>query len=126
MRSYFDEIERADEAAAKANAEDTEPALGWVQRTKRQNRLIEHLDFDALDARLAKARAAAAGDEAVLGRIGRLQFGNDVGRFAARKRLGKPSKPTAGEDAAFRKMAAEYLEKDPAAFKAVRLGLDKK
>ena len=36
------------------------------------------------------------------------------------------SKPTADEDAAFRKMAAEYLEKDPAAFKAVRLGLEKK
>ena len=122
-RAYFDEVERADEAAAKANAEDKEPSLGWVQRVKRQNRLLEFLDIDALDAHLAKARAAAAGDEAVLKRIGRLQFGNDVGRFTTRKRLGRPSKPTPEEDAAFRKMAADYLERDPAAFKAGRLGI---
>ena len=123
VRAYFDEIEKADEAAAKANAEDKEPALGWVQRSRRQSRLLEHLDFDALDARLAKARASAAGDEAVLERIGRLQFGNDIGRFTARKRLAKPSKPTPEEDEAFRKMAEEYLARDPAAFKAVRLGV---
>jgi hypothetical protein len=113
VRSYFDEIERADEAAAKANAEDTEPALGWVQRTKRQNWLIEHLDFDALDARLAKAREAAAGDEVALGRIARLQFGNDSGRFTARTRLGIPSKPTAEETEAFKKMSEAYRARDP-------------
>ena len=124
VRAYFDEVERADELAAKANEDDKEPALGWVQRAKRQNRLLEHLDFDALDACLAKARAAAAGDEAVLTRIGRLQFGNDIGRFTAKKRIGKPAKPTPDEDAAFRKMVTERLAADPAAFKAKRLGIE--
>ena len=123
VRAYFDEVERADELAAKANEDDKEPALGWVQRSKRQSRLLEYLDFDALDACLARARASAAGDEAVLTRIGRLQFGNDIGRFTAKKRIGKPAKPTPEEDAAFRKMATERLSADPAAFKARRLGI---
>ena len=96
----------------------------WAYAYIRQNRLLEHLDFDELDAILAKARTAAAGDEAVLKRIRRLQFGNDVGRFSAKKRLAKPAKPTAEEDAAFRAMAKSYLAEDPAAFKAKKLGIE--
>ena len=124
IRAYFDAVERATSAGAAANAADKEPAVGWVQRARRQNRLLEHLDFDELDAILAKARTAAAGDEAVLKRIRRLQFGNDVGRFSAKKRLAKPAKPTAEEDAAFRAMAKAYLAEDPAAFKAKKLGIE--
>ena len=125
VRTYFDAVERATDAAAAANAADKEPSLGWVQRTRRQNRLLEHLDFDALDALLAKARVAAAGDDAVLERISRLQFGNDIGRYTAKKRIGKPAKATPDDDESFRKMVEGRLAKDPAAFKAVRLGLEK-
>ena len=124
VRAYFDAVERATDAAAAANAADKDPALGWVQRMRRQNRLLEHLDFDALDALLAKARTAAAGDEAVLKRIRRLQFGNDIGRFSAKKRLAKPAKPTAEEESAFRDMVKAYLAEDPAAFKAKKLGIE--
>ena len=123
VRAYFNAVERATDAAAAANAADKEPSLGWVQRTRRQNRLLEHLDFDALDALLAKARKAAAGDEAVLKRIARLQFGNDVGRFSAWSRLEKPTKPTAEERAAFIEKVKAYLAEDPEAFKAVRFGI---
>lgn len=71
-------------------------------------------------------KAPALSEEAARERVATFIPNDLTAAFAARKRLGKPSKPTADEDAAFRKMAAEYLEKDPAAFKAVRLGLDKK
>lgn len=37
----------------------------------RQNRLLETLDFDTLDVRIARARTAAAGDEVLLKRIAR-------------------------------------------------------
>ena len=113
VRAYFDDVERACRAAAAANADDKTPALDWTQREKRKSRLLEHLDFDALDARLARAREAAAGDEAALGRIARLQFGNDSGRFTARTRLGIPSKPTAEETEAFKKMSEAYRARDP-------------
>jgi hypothetical protein len=60
-------------------------------------------------------------DEAVLKRLERLQFGNDLGRFFSRMSLGKPSKPTDGEKAEFRRYVDGYLSKDPAAYKAKRI-----
>ena len=72
---------------------------------------------------LSEARRAADGDDEVLGRIARLQFGMDLGRFSARKRLGRPSKPTAAEDEAHRRMIADYLARDPSAFRASQLGI---
>jgi hypothetical protein len=121
VREYFDAVERATTAAAVANAEDKAASVGWAERARRQDRLLAHLDFDALDALLAQAKGAAAGDEAVLKRIERLQFGNNLGRFFARKSLGKPSKPTDGEKEEFRKYVDGYLSKDPAAYKAKRI-----
>lgn len=121
VRAYFDDLERAHEVAAKANQADKEPTLGWAQRVKRQNRILEALDFDALDARLAKATAAAAGDEGVLARIDRLRFGNELGRFTARRRLGRPSKLTKEEEAASLKAFNERLARDPAAFNSERI-----
>ena len=124
VREYFDLGERASTGAAKLNAEDKTSAVNWAQRVKRQNRLLETLDFDALDACLERARKAAAGDEAVLKRIARLQFGTDLGRFTARMRVKRPSEPTEEERAAFRKRVSDYLAEDPAAHashKAVKL-----
>jgi hypothetical protein len=115
VREYFDLGEQASTAAAKLNAEDKTSAVNWAQRVKRQNRLLETLDFDALDACLERARKAAAGDEAVLKRIARLQFGTDLGRFTARMRISRPSAPTEEERAAFRKRVSDYLANDPAA-----------
>ena len=115
VREYFDLGEQASTAAAKLNAEDKTAAVNWAQRVKRQNRLLETLDFDALDACLERARKAAAGDEAVLKRIARLQFGTDLGRFTARMRISRPSAPTEEERAAFRKRVSDYLANDPAA-----------
>lgn len=123
VRAYFDEVARASSAAAEENAADPEPPSGWAQRRRRQNSLLRHLDFNALDALLASAREAAGDDAAVLRRLARLQFGNDIGRFAARQRIGVPSKPSAEETEAFRKHAAAYLASDPAAFKASMLGI---
>ena len=121
VRAYFEAVERASEAGAAANAADREPTLGWTQRVRRQNRLLEQLDFSVLDAHLAKARSAAAGDAAVLKRIARLQFGTDIGKFTTRLRIGRPDKPSDAEKEAFRKMAEAYLAQDPAAFNASRL-----
>jgi hypothetical protein len=115
VREFYDLGERASTAAAQLNAADKMVAVNWAQRVKRQNRLLETLDFDALDACLARARTAAAGDDAVLKRIARLQFGTDLGRFTARLRISRPSAPTAEERAAFRKRVDEYLAQDPAA-----------
>lgn len=115
VREFYDLGERASTAAAQLNAADKMVAVNWAQRVKRQNRLLETLDFDALDACLACARTAAAGDDAVLKRIARLQFGTDLGRFTARLRVSRPSAPTAEERAAFRKRVDEYLAQDPAA-----------
>ena len=115
VREFYDLGERASTAAARLNAEDKTTAVNWAQRVKRQNRLLETLDFDALDACLARARAAAAGDEAVLKRIARLQFGTDLGRFTAKKRINRPSAPTEEERVSFRKRVTEYLAIDPAA-----------
>lgn len=125
VREFYDLGERASTAAARLNAEDKTTAVNWAQRVKRQNRLLETLDFDALDDCLARARTAAAGDEAVLTRIARLQFGADLGRFTAKKRINRPSAPTEEERAAFRKRVEDYLAIDPAAHashKAVSLG----
>ena len=97
------------------------PTAGWAERERRQNRLFAQLDFDALDALLAQAKSAAKGDEAVLKRLERLQFGNDLGRFFSRMALGKPSKPTDDEKKEFRKYVDGYLSKDPAAYKAKRI-----
>ena len=124
IREYFDLGERASTTAAKLNAEDKTTAINWAERVKRQNRLLETLDFDALDACLERARKAAAGDEDVLKRIARLQFGTDLGRFTARVRVKRPSEPTEEERAAFRKRVNDYLAEDPAAHashKAVKL-----
>lgn len=123
IREYLDAVERFTTAAATANAADVCKHMGWAERRRHQNRLLEHLDFDVLDACLAKARNAAAGDAVVLKRIARLQFGNDLGRFSARKRIGKPSKPTAEEEAAHKNMIVEFLAQDPAAFRASQLGI---
>ena len=121
VREYFDLIEKASDAAAAANSADKEPVVGWIQRVKRQNRLLEKLDFSALDVCLSRARAAAAGDKAVEARLDRLQFGNDLGRFTARLRLEKPSKLTDAEKDAFRQKVADYLARDPAAFNESRI-----
>ncbi|MBQ7189710.1 MAG: DUF4838 domain-containing protein [Kiritimatiellae bacterium] len=121
VRAYFEAVERASEAGAVANAADREPTLGWTQRVRRQNRLLEALDFAVLDAHLAKARKAAAGDETVLKRIARLQFGTDVGKFTTRLRIGHPDWPGDAEKVSFRKMTEAYLAQDPAAFNASRL-----
>ena len=123
VREYLNAVERFTTAAAEANAADVCKHMGWAERRRHQNRLLEHLDFDALDGFLAKARNAAAGDAVVLKRIARLQFGNDLGRFSARKRIGKPSKPTAEEEAAHRKMVVDYLFADPSAYRASQLGI---
>ena len=121
LREYFDALERATTAAAAANAEDKAASVGWAERERRQNRLFAQLDFDALDALLAQAKSAAKGDEAVLKRLERLQFGNDLGRFFSRMALGKPSKPTDDEKKEFRKYVDGYLSNDPAAYKAKRI-----
>ena len=124
VREYFDLVERASTTAAKLNAEDKAFAITWAERIKRQNRLLETLDFDALDACLERARKAAADDGEVLKRIARLQFGTDLGRFTARLRIKRPSEPTEEERAAFRKRVSDYLAEDPAAHashKAVKL-----
>ena len=123
VRAFLDAVERFTTSAAEANAADVCRHMGWVERRRHQNRLLEHLDFDALEAFLSEARRAADGDDEVLGRIARLQFGMDLGRFSARKRLGRPSKPTAAEDEAHRRMIADYLARDPSAFRASQLGI---
>ena len=123
MRAFLDAVERFTTSAAEANAADVCRHMGWAERRRHQNRLLEHLDFDALEAFLSEARRAADGDDEVLGRIARFQFGMDLGRFSARKRLGRPSKPTAAEDEAHRRMIADYLARDPSAFRASQLGI---
>ncbi len=115
VREFYDLGERASTEAARLNAEDKTVAVNWAERQKRQNRLLGTLDFDALDACLARARTAAAGNEEVLKRIERLQFGTDLGRFTARIRVSRPSAPTNAERAAFCKHVEEYLARDPAA-----------
>lgn len=124
VREFYDLGERASTEAARLNAEDKTVAVNWAERQKRQNRLLHQLDFDALDACLARARTAAAGNEEVLKRIERLQFGTDLGRFTARMRVNRPSAPTDSERAAFSKRVDEYLARDPgahASHKAVTL-----
>lgn len=123
VRAFLDAVERFTTSAAEANAADVCRHMGWAERRRHQNRLLEHLDFDALEAFLSEARRAADGDDEVLGRIARLQFGMALGRFSARKRLGRPSKPTAAEDEAHRRMIADYLARDPSAFRASQLGI---
>lgn len=115
VREFYDLGERASTEAARLNAEDKTVAVNWAERQKRQNRLLGTLDFDALDACLARARTAAAGNEEVLKRIERLQFGTDLGRFTARIRVSRPSAPTEEERVAFRTRVTEYLAIDPAA-----------
>ena len=112
VRTYFDALERATDAAAKLNAEDKEPAVGWVQRQRRWNRIFETLDFDALDRCLADARAAVKGDAVIEARLARLQFANDLGRWT--KRLnGALDEP---EKAKYRAFVADYLARDPSAY----------
>ena len=123
IRAYFDAVERFTMAAAEANAADVCVHMGWAERRRHQNRLLEHLDFDVLDGILSEARNVAADDAVVLKRIARLRFGNDLGRFSARKRIGKPSKPTAEEDTAHKKMIVGFLAQDPSAFRASQLGI---
>jgi hypothetical protein len=121
VRAYFDAVENASDAAAKANMQDKASAINWEQRVRRQNRLLEALDFDALDKMLAAAKTAAGDDAEVQTRLSRLQFGNDLGRFMKRSRLEQPSKPTAEEKAQFLARIDAYLATDPAAYKRSRL-----
>lgn len=123
VRAFFDAVERFTSSAAKANAADVCRHMGWAERRRHQNRLLEHLDFDELESVLSEARKATAGDDEILKRIARLQFGIDLGRFSMRRRLGRPSKPTAEEEEAHRRMIVDYLAQDPAAFRASQLGI---
>lgn len=118
VREYFGIVERACESAARENAA-APPAITWGQRVKASRRLVEATDYDALDSCLAVARTLAAGDEPALFRIGRLQFGTDLGRRI---------KASAGGESAEEKARAlerirAYLEKDPAAYPKESLGI---
>ena len=113
VRRYFDLVGEASDRAAAQNAK-APPATSWGMRVARRLRLPRTLPFDALDACLEKARAAAGGDASALFRIGRLQFANDLGRRMLKIHEGKA---TADEREATRQFIADYLAKDPTAYR---------
>ena len=112
VRRYFDLVGEACDRASKLNAASP-PATSWAMRVARRVQLPKQTDFDALDACLEKARAAAAGDARVLFRIGRLQFANGLGRRMLKIRGGTA---TAEEKAEARAYIDGYLAKDPTAY----------
>ena len=114
VREYFDIVERACLKASKENSE-APPPVNWAQRVAAACRLPNATDYDALDRCLAAARAEAGGDEAVLFRIGRLEFGTGLGRRMKKIRAGKAT-PEEKEEA--RRFIREYLEKDPSSYEA--------
>ena len=112
VRAYYDALERAGDAAAALNSADKEPALGWVQRRRRADRILETLDFDLLDRHIAAARAKTAGDAAIAARLDRLQFASDSGRWT--KRLLTDKSPET--KAAYKAFTDAYFARDPDAF----------
>lgn len=113
VRRYFDLVGEACDRASKLNAK-AKPATCWAERVARRLQLPRQLDFDELDRCLAEACAAAPGDEAVLFRLGRLQFANGLGRRMLKIVDGTAS---ADEKEEAKKYIADYLAKDPSAYR---------
>ena len=114
VREYFDHLERACATAARQNKESPAP-ITEEQKRAAACRMPAATDYDKLLSLMDDARRLAAGDGAVLFRIGRLAFAAELGRRVYRWKMGGMS---ADEKAASRAFVADYLAKDPAALPA--------